>query len=381
MQFATCIVQHINAHIEFANDSLVGMRLFQHYFLLKHTHTYYNKFELHVSTVKITILRDYYVQSMINSDHKEKHLMRIYIAGSGAMGCRFGYQLYRSGNDVTLLDNWQEHIEAIQRHGLHITGDEDTYVPMRIMRPAQASGSADLIILFTKAMQLENMLRDIQHLIGEHTQVLCLLNGLGHEDVIRKFVPDDHIIMGVTVWTAELKAPGVVFLQSQGTVNVQSLAAQYTDRVRNIITVMNDAHLNVTYDEHVLATIWRKACVNGTMNATCALTNSTVGEFFASEPGLRIVRTIIHEFIMVGKAEGVPLDETAIVDYVLKTANVVAHHYPSMHQDLLHHHRATEIDFINGAIARKGIQYGIATPYCQMITDLIHAKEHILGIH
>ena len=41
--------------------------------------------------------------------------MRIYIAGSGAMGCRFGYQLQKSGEDVVLLDNWEDHIAAIQK--------------------------------------------------------------------------------------------------------------------------------------------------------------------------------------------------------------------------------------------------------------------------
>ncbi len=51
-----------------------------------------------------------------------------------------------------------------------------------------------------------------------------------------------------------------------------------------------------------------------------------------------------------------------------------------MHQDLIQNHRPTEIDYINGAVAKKGDVLGIATPYCHMITDLIHAKEHVLKI-
>ena len=64
----------------------------------------------------------------------------------------------------------------------------------------------------------------------------------------------------------------------------------------------------------------------------------------------------------------------------MHTAEIAANHYPSMHQDLIQNHRLTEIDYINGAVARKGVRLGIATPYCQMITDLIHAKESILEI-
>ena len=54
-------------------------------------------------------------------------------------------------------------------------------------------------------------------------------------------------------------------------------------------------------------------------------------------------------------------------------------HYPSMYQDLIKNHRLTEIDYINGAVWRKGQKYDIATPYCAFLTQLVHAKEGILG--
>lgn len=311
--------------------------------------------------------------------------MFIYIAGSGAMGCRFGYQLQKSGNDVVLLDMWQDHIDAIREHGLHITGDEDCFEQMTIARPEEVAhnanhNDADLIILFTKAMQLRAMLTNIQPVIGAHTRVLCLLNGLGHEDTIREFVPQENIIMGVTVWTAGLKEPGVVLLQGTGSVNLQSLDSRGEEAIADTVDAMNKAGLHVTYDADVVPSIWRKACVNGTMNSTCALCDATIGEFFASEEGLAIVRTIIHEFVEVGQAEGVALNEDEIYAYVLHTAKDVAPHYPSMHQDLIQNHRLTEIDYINGAVAKKGEKLGINTPYCKMITELIHAKEHILNI-
>lgn len=306
--------------------------------------------------------------------------MRIYIAGSGAMGCRFGYQLVKAHQDVVLLDNWQAHIDAIKEKGLTVVGDAPDCMKMNIMHPTEARETADFIILFTKAMQLKGMLEDIKQVIGDHTKVLCLLNGLGHEDVIRHYIKEENILMGVTVWTAGLKGPGTVILQGKGTVNLQSFAADGEKSSKEIVDVMNEAGLNVSYDEDVLPSIWRKACVNGTMNSTCALCDSTIGEFFASENALNIVRTIIHEFCEVGIASGVKLNEQEIVDYVMHVSVVAAPHYPSMHQDLVQNHRLTEIDYINGAVAARGKKLGIATPYCQMITDLIHAKEHILGI-
>ena len=281
--------------------------------------------------------------------------MFVYIAGAGAMGCRFGYQLHKAGNEVVLLDMWKDHIQAIKNDGLKIVGDTEDCVKMTIMEPTEATKEAELIILFTKAMQLPSMLQSIKQIIGKNTKVLCLLNGLGHEDVIKQYIPEENILMGVTVWTAGLKGPGVAKLIGKGSVNL-------------------------TYDEDVLPSIWRKACVNGTMNSTCALLDCTIGEFFASEEAIRVVDTIIHEFVMVGEATGVKLDEQAIKDYVMKTSVAAAAHYPSMHQELIQKHRPTEIDYINGAVAKKGDALGISTPYCHMITDLIHAKEHVLKI-
>lgn len=306
--------------------------------------------------------------------------MLIYIAGAGAMGCRFGYQLHEAGNEVILLDNWEAHIEAIKKNGLKITGDKEDTVKLSIMKPTEAIKKAELIILFTKAMQLPSMLQDIEHIIDNNTKVLCLLNGLGHNEVLEKYMPIKNILLGVTVWTAGLSGPGVAKLSGTGSVNIQSLDKSGVDEAKHIVQVMNEANLNVEYDEDVFPSIWRKACVNGTMNSTCALLDATIGEFFASETAKDIVLNIIHEFVKVGEATGVELDEKQITEYVFATSKAAAHHYPSMHQDLIQNHRLTEIDFINGYVARKGKELGIDTPYCQMITELIHAKENILGI-
>lgn len=306
--------------------------------------------------------------------------MLVYIAGAGAMGCRFGYQISQTNNEVILLDNWDAHIDAIKTNGLHIVGDEDKIVPMNIMKAAEATKTADLIILFTKAMQLDKMLSDIKQIIGENTKVLCLLNGLGHEEVIRKYVKETNILMGVTVWTAGLKGPGTALISGTGSINLQSLNPSGKDEGEDITALLNEAKLNATYDENVLPSIWRKACVNGTMNSTCALLDCTIGEFFATETGVELVKNIIHEFVIVGIAEGIELNEQEIVDYVLKVSVAAAAHYPSMHQDLVQNKRFTEIDYINGAIYQKGKKHHIDTPYCHMITNLIHSKELITKV-
>lgn len=303
--------------------------------------------------------------------------MLVYIAGAGAMGCRFGYQIQESGEEVILLDNWADHIKAIQENGLQIIGDAELNVQIPIMYPKEATKKADLIILFTKAMQLEKMLEDIQGIIDENTKVLCLLNGLGHEDVIKKYLNTKNIILGVTIWTAGLKGPGTAILQGVGTIDLQSLDANEHAAGQKVTEMLNAANLNATYNEDVLPSIWRKACVNGTMNSLCAILDAPVGEVCSKDDAIAMIHEIIQEFVTVGKAEGVSLDLAEITKYVFDTAVKAAKHYPSMHQDLVQNKRYTEIDYLNGAVNKKAEKLGIDTPYCRLITQIIHAKEQL----
>ena len=104
-------------------------------------------------------------------------MTKIVIAGSGAMGSRFGYMLQAAGNDVVLLDNWVEHVQAINTKGLTvaIAGQDVQHVQIPAALPTAIKDVQDVIIIFTKSMQLGAMLQSIKPLIGEKTKVVCLL--------------------------------------------------------------------------------------------------------------------------------------------------------------------------------------------------------------
>ena len=308
--------------------------------------------------------------------------MKIAIAGAGAMGCRFGYMLTKAGQDVVLIDEWPAHIEAIRTNGLQVVdGDTTDTLQIPIYRPEEVHEEVDVVIAFTKSMKLGEMLEKIKAIIHEDTKVVCLLNGLGHEYTMEKYVPRKNIIMGVTIWTAGINAPGVARLGGTGTVEIQAVEEVSGRAIaEELVAVMNQAGLNASYSEDVLFSIWRKACVNGTMNATCAILDANIGEVFDTTTAEAVVDQIIHEFVEVAHHEGVKIDEAEMKNYVYTASNKVRAHYPSMHQDLMQNHRFTEIDYLNGFVAKRGLEYGIPTPYCAMITQLIHAKEQILKV-
>lgn len=310
--------------------------------------------------------------------------MKIAIAGAGAMGSRFGIMLAKGGNEITLIDGWQAHVEAIQKNGLKANfNGEDIVVnlPIWLQSEVKEAQPVDLIILFTKAMQLDQMLQDIKPLIAQHTKVLCLLNGIGHEDIIEKYLPMENIFIGNTMWTAGMVGPGEVKLFGNGSIELQNLGQGQQQAAKDLAAVLSESGLNAKYSDNIHYSIYRKACVNGTMNSLCTVLDVNMAGLGNTTPAHDMVVTIVNEFASVAKCEGVQLDVKEVIEHVESCfdASTIGMHFPSMHQDLIKNNRLTEIDYINGAISRKGKKYQVPTPYCDLLTQLVHAKEQILG--
>lgn len=242
---------------------------------------------------------------------------------------------------------------------------------------------ADLVILFTKAMQLDTMLTSLQHVLTDNTVVLCLLNGIGHEDVIKQYVDYNNILLGNTMWTAGMEGPGNVTLFGQGSVDLQNLGEGQEQVAKRVADVLTNAGLNARVSQDILTSIYRKACVNGTMNGLCTLLESNMADLGDTTYANEMIDRIVSEFLAVGAQEGVQLNKEEVITQIQGCFNreTIGLHHPSMYQDLILNHRPTEIDYINGAIVRKGEMYGIDTPYCEFLTQLIHCKEEMMDVH
>lgn len=130
--------------------------------------------------------------------------MKITIAGVGAMGGRYALMLSRAGNDVDGIDGWADNVNAVNEHDLQANFDGEQVVA-KIKAYEQTkidpSAVADLVILFPKSMQLDGMMQSLKPVITDHTKILCLMNGIGHEEIIEKYVTRDNIFIGNTMWT------------------------------------------------------------------------------------------------------------------------------------------------------------------------------------
>lgn len=307
--------------------------------------------------------------------------MKIVIAGAGAMGSTYASMLSKK-NEVVLLDMWDKNIDEINKSGVKLNnlGKEEVY-NIKAYKPEEYKGIVDLLIVFTKSMQLPKMLDSVNHLLGENTHVLCLLNGLGHTDTLKKYVKEDKIIMGVTVLTAGMHGAGKFSVSSYGMTEIQNISEGGEKFAREFASNLDSCGLPCVYSEDIMYSIWRKACINGTMNSVCTILDCNMNDLSKVENIRFMIAGIIGEFSDVAEKEGVKINKDKMTDFVMwyTTDEFQGRfHYPSMHQDLIQNHRKTEIDYLNGYISRKGKEYGLNTPYCDTVTIIIHGRENML---
>ena len=120
--------------------------------------------------------------------------------------------------------------------------------------------------------------------------------------------------------------------------------------------------------------LWTKAVVNACFNPLTGLLRQRSGALGRSDALLGCSRMIVEEAAAVAAAQGVTLDTDELMERVRAVSRATAENRSSMLQDL-EKGRRTEIDAINGAIARMGAERGIACPVNRLLTLLVKAAE------
>ncbi|EHS84974.1 2-dehydropantoate 2-reductase [Limosilactobacillus gastricus PS3] len=308
--------------------------------------------------------------------------MKVLVAGVGGMGTRFALCLAHAGNDVVVADGWQDRLSYLKKDGLKakFNGQEvQVRVPAYAQTEVPTDQHFDVVLFLCKSMQLDQMVQDVLPAFDDNTFALCLMNGVGHEKTLAKYVDPDRVLLGNTMWTAQMTRPDHVFLGDDGSCELGSPNGNPASQkmAKQVVEVFSQAGLKAHYLDNPRYSVFRKGCVNGTLNTLCTLLECNLTEYSQTPGAHDMVVKIVDEFAAVDEKEGVNLDRQEVVDHVEASYDVIGDHYPSMYQDLIKNNRVTEIDYMNGYVSTHGHKYGLATPYCDLLTDLVHAKESV----
>ncbi|SMB98460.1 ketopantoate reductase [Thermanaeromonas toyohensis ToBE] len=301
--------------------------------------------------------------------------MKIVVLGAGAMGSLFGGLLAEAGQEVWLVDVWQEHVEAINSRGLIIvTPTEERTIKVRAVTNPRAAGEADLVLLFVKSYSTEEALQHGLAVIGQHTVVLTLQNGVGNAEKIERIVGRDKVLVGSTSFGANVMGPGKICHAGSGETYLGELDGSITERLRVIASIFDKADLKPVVTDNVVGVLWTKLLANVGINALTALLKVRNGQLLDITPAQVLMEKAVAEALRIVEAKGIKLVVEDPMEYVKKVAYATGNNISSMRQDV-ERLRRTEIDVINGAIVKEGETLGIPTPYNETLLLLIKALE------
>ena len=305
--------------------------------------------------------------------------MKIAVMGTGAMGSVYAGLFASAGNEVWAIDVWQAHVDAMNNVGLRVEGASgDRVVRLQATTNAADVGVCDLVIIATKAEGVASAAQAIDPLMGEHTVIMTIQNGLGAAERISQYRDPNNILIGVEGgFGAEMKGPGHAFHNGMQLIRVGEMAGGMTERVQEVAQSWREAGFNTKAYEDVHQLIWEKFLCNVTFSGPCSVMRCSTGEIMANEHGWKVAIGCGLEAYAVGKAKGIQFSFDDAAEYIRAFGATMPNARPSMLQD---HEagRRSEIDAINGMVPVVAAQVGLSAPMNDTITGLVRMIESSL---
>lgn len=308
--------------------------------------------------------------------------MRYLVMGAGALGSVFGGLLAEKGHEVAFV-GLDEHLKAIQQKGLTIRGIWGDHVIPKV--PAfygteGLKGTFDVVLLSVKSYHTRQVIRQALPFMHEDTLVFSIQNGLGNWEEIAEVAGWDKTVGARVIFGAEIQEPGIarVTVYADKVLIGSPSGGVAKDKIQKVCEDFSTAGIPTEVSDRIESFLWGKVLYNCSLNALGAILNVPYGFLGEAAEVRAVMRTIIDEIFVVAQAKGIPMVYSDPEEYwrffLEKQLPPTAAHRSSMLQDM-ERGRLTEIDSLNGAIARYGRELSVPTPVNETITAIIKGIE------
>ena len=301
--------------------------------------------------------------------------MRVCIVGCGAVGSLFAAHLAQLEDvEVWAYDLAQDHVDAINRAGLRLSGAGELVGRLRATSDPAELPRCDFGIVATKAMHTAAAIAATAHAFVDGS-VATVQNGIGNEEAIAQHVP--RVIRGTTFPAGRLVAPGHVQWDVKGDTTLGPFEPQPapSTEVERLADACTRGGMPTAAVADARGPQWRKVIFNASTNPVGALTGLTHGLVCEERPLRKLVSGLVDEGKAVAAAQGIELDADPekLIDHAARR-DVAYDHKASMLQDV-EARRPTEIDYLNGGIVRLGEKHAVPTPLNAAIWALVRGLE------
>lgn len=318
--------------------------------------------------------------------------MRFVMLGAGAIGGVVGGQLAKAGFDVLVVDPLQEHVEAINRDGLHLRGVHGHHV-LRVPAVTDVAAASlredDVVVCSVKSYHMDAAMRALRRATPLELPLFCAQNGVRNEEVAARYFRNVHGVM--VLIGAKRLVPGEVVHTSAGPLGIGRWPSGLSEVALEVTQAVSKTDIPAYSTNEIVVHKWNKMAVN-LNNATFGLLGLS-GQEAQGDPEVRaFMADVYDEGVRVLRAAGIRFEgppgrsiEERIRELRRPATGVAvppdeeARHRPSLWQDLHHGGGQVEADWFNGEIVRLGRAHGVPTPYSelllQLITEMARSRE------
>ena len=322
--------------------------------------------------------------------------IRIGVVGAGAIGGLMAAKLALGGNEVTVID-LGPHLAAIQKNGLTLEwhdGKVETAKVKGVEKVADA-GKQDLVILAVKAHYLDQVAKNIDHLLGPDTVVMTVQNGLpwwyfqklgGKYDnrklesldptgVLTAKIEPSRLIGCVVYPAAAVTAPGVIHHVEGDRFPIGELDGKVSERAKLIHDVLVKAGLKSRVLKDIRSEIWLKAWGNLSFNPISALTHATLVDICQFPETRHLAANMMGEAETIAKKLGVTFRVS--IEKRIAGAESVGAHKTSMLQDV-EAGRSLETEALIGSILEMAKITETPAPAIESVYALVKLLNKVM---
>src|SRR5438034_2457327 len=302
---------------------------------------------------------------------------RIAVVGAGAVGGYFGGMFVRAGAPTVFIGR-KGFADAVNANGLVLDKSHgQERIAARATTEMSAVRDCSLILFCVKANDTQYTANQMAPFLRPDATVVCLQNGVDNADQVRAAA--SVVVLSAAVYVAvSMPEPGRVKHLARGDLIIGP-PSEKTTEVANLFV---SAGISCRISDNIEGELWLKLLCNCALNATSALGNVRYGEIVQNVDAKQVMQDIVDEVLAVAGAARVVLpgvhDQASGMAAATELATQMAGAFSSTAQDLSRG-RLTEIEALNGYVARRGMELGVSVPVNHTLFTLVKLAEQRKG--
>jgi len=300
---------------------------------------------------------------------------RIAVVGAGAVGGYFGGTMAMAGAPVVMIGR-KQFAEVVNQRGLLLEKpDFAQRVEVTATTDMSAIRDAELVLFCVKTVDNKSAAAEMARFLAPNATIVSLQNGVDNVEQIQSIthVPAVPAAVYVAVSAPE---PGHVKHLARGDL----IIGPKSNRTESLAKIFNRAGVPCRITDNIEGELWIKLLCNCALNAISALGHARYGQIAESSDARELMEAVVREVLSVARAANVVLpnidDTKSGIAAAMEIAMQMTGALSSTAQDL-ERGRPTEIDSLNGYIARRGTELGVEVPVNQALFTLVKLAEKV----